>query len=117
MPRGEQSVQPFSLYPFINTPLLEAIVNSNSAADQTIVAAASGQTTRVYACFLIGAAAIGITVKRGSTALSGVMTLAAGIPLILPFMGVPWFTTGANEAFVLTTTAIQLSGRVYYLQD
>lgn len=115
MPRGEQPTTPVSIYPFTNSPFSSAPITFNAAAENAAIAAVAGQITRVYALLLIPTASIVFTIKRASTALTGPITLTA--PLLLPYMGVPWFTTGINEAFVLSTTAVQISGVVLYLQD
>lgn len=115
MARAEQPTTPISLYPFGVSPLLSAAVNFNAAAENVAIAAVGAQTTRVYALLLIPTASIVFTIKRGSTPLTGPITLAA--PLLLPYVGVPYFVTATNEAFVLSTTAVQISGTIWYLTD
>lgn len=95
--------------------LSAAVVNIASATDTTIVAAVSGQTTRVHRLRLNVAAAQQITVKRGSTTLEVLNFTAAGF-LIYDVSGRPWYTTASNETLVLTTsTSAQVNGVVDYV--
>lgn len=91
-------------------------ITFSGSGDNTIVAATAGKATQVLALVLSVAGATAITAKRGSTALTGAMSLATGVPLNLPFTGVPYFTTAANAAFILnSSTAVQVSGMALVL--
>lgn len=91
-------------------------ITFNASGDNTIVAATAGKATQVLALLITAAGATTITAKQGSTALTGAMTLATGVPLNLPFTGVPYFTTAANAAFILNSSnAVQVSGMALVL--
>lgn len=98
-------------------PMLNsAVINTNTAADQAIVAAVAGKTIKVYQLEIMGLASLTIQPKDGvgGTAFTGVMTTAAGVPLVLPNTGVPWFVTSSGNAFVIATSAFQCSGHCQY---
>lgn len=85
-------------------------VGVSSATDTTLVAAQPGKRIRVWQAYLQNKHATtdtDITVKSGSTAISGVTTLKAVCvsPMTLPFTGSAWWTTAAGQALVLNTSA------------
>jgi hypothetical protein len=98
--------------------LSEAIVNFSSSGDNTIVSATTSQTTRVYAIFLVASGPTNIKFRNGTTDLTGVIPLTAGGGLVLDNMGDPWFTTSANTAFnINSSAAVQVSGRCYHTKS
>lgn len=96
--------------------LSSAIINTASAADQAIVAAVTGKQIKIWQLQLIGVATLTVQVKDGAggTALTGVETTVAGVPIILPYTGVPWFVMSSGNAFVIATNAVQCSGHCQY---
>lgn len=92
-------------------------ITFSASGDATIVAAGGvGKVTQVLAMVLSVAGATAITAKQGSAALTGAMSLATGVPLNLPFTGVPYFVTAANAAFILNSSnAVQVSGMALVL--
>jgi len=101
----------------------EAVLNFNGTGDTAVVAGVAGQTVRVWQLFFTVDADTLVTFKRGSTVLTGPLTLKAGGAVVLDPVGDhrdpsrPWFTTGAGEAFVISQTGTaQISGRLYYSQ-
>lgn len=95
--------------------LSEAIIDIASSGDNTVISAVAGTRIRVYRIFAIAAATVAVTVKDGaSTALTGAMTLGT---MVLDYDECPWFTCTGNNAFILNLgDAVQVSGRVYYIQ-
>ena len=94
---------------------LEAKIDTTTTGDNTLVAAVSGQITKVFRIFFIVAGTTNITFKDGSTALTGAIPMVANGSFVLDFNEAAWFTTSANSAFVLNQSgAVQISGRVYY---
>lgn len=93
----------------------EAVIDCASSGDNTIIAAVAGQTIRVYRMFAIAASTVTVTVKDGaSTALTGAMTLGS---CVLDEDDSPWFTLTRGNALILGLgDAVQVSGRVYYIQ-
>lgn len=92
-------------------------ITFSASGDTPVVAAGgAGKVTQVLALIITVAGATTITAKQGSTALTGAMSLATGVPLNLPFTGVPYFTTAANAAFILNSSnAVQVSGMALVL--
>lgn len=91
------------------------------AASGTVVAAVTGKRIRVVSYVLSAAGAVAITWKSGTTALSGAMTLATGIPLCAAppealFGGLGGqLQTEPGEALNLTLSgAVQVSGHLIY---
>lgn len=95
--------------------LSEIVVDIADSGNNTVIAAVAGQTIRVYRGFFIAASSVAIIVRDGaSTNLTGAMTLGAHT---LPYDGLPWFTCARGNAFVLNLgSAVQVSGRLYYIQ-
>lgn len=90
-----------------------------ASGDATVIAAQGvGKIIRVYRLVVYNTTlANNVTVKRGSTALTGAITLNVGGSLVLDatIEWIPWFTTGPNEAFILNNSAVSaLGGCVTY---
>ena len=88
--------------------------DQNTAADHTVVAASAGTRHRILAWRLTLAAAVNLTWKSDTTAISGVYVFGSGgvdEPL-LPFQG---YETAAGEALKLTLSgAVRVSGDIWY---
>lgn len=96
---------------------LTAKISTASSGALTAIAAVTGKVIQVYKIILVAAGTTTVTMQDGATALTGAMSMAVGIPLILSFDGNPWFTTTAGNAFEISNgSAIQISGIVYYTQ-
>lgn len=92
--------------------LTSVVISQNGAGTQVLSSATAGQTTRLHRLVLtVAAATATIEIRRGATGLTGVMTLAVGVPLVLEYSEEPWFVTAANEALNLVVGgAGQVSG-------
>ncbi len=92
-------------------------VNTAVAGDNTIVAAVSGQTTRVHRMKLSVAGPVIVQVKDGAGTILEVFNFAGnGGGLVLDFASRPWYITTANTAFILNlSAAVQVDGRVEYV--
>jgi hypothetical protein len=98
--------------------LTSASISVASSGANELVSATGGQTTKVYAIFLVVAAAVNIKFQSAATDLTGLMTMTASGSLVLDNSGEPWFTTATNEAFNLNLSgAVQVSGRIYYVKS
>lgn len=91
------------------------------AATADIIAAPSaGKRIRVLGYSIVAAGAVTATFKRGSTALTGAMSMITGVPHVAPPGGslmdrLPVFECGTAEAFNLTlSSGVQVSGWVVY---
>ncbi len=92
-----------------------ASVSFSASAD--LVALVASLRIRVLGLFLVASAAATLQLQSGGTAnLSGVMSLIAGTPLVLPVNQFGWFQTasGAKLNAVMVGTA-QISGAVLYV--
>jgi hypothetical protein len=92
-------------------------VNTAVAGDNTIVAAVSGQTTRIHRMKLSVAGPVIVQVKDGAGTILEVFNFAGnGGGLVLDFASRPWYITTANTAFILNlSAAVQVDGRVEYV--
>lgn len=97
------------------TQLLEVKIDTTTTGDVTLAASNVNQSNRLYQLVLIASATTAVTIKDGSTALTGAMSMSAGVPLVLPETGSPWASSQAGNGLVIAqTTTAQLSGRAYY---
>lgn len=95
----------------------QAVVNTSTSGDNSIVSATSGAITRVNEMRLTAAGAVTVTVKRGSTTLD-VIQMVAGVPYILPLRLEPYYRTAANEAFILNLGgAVAVTGVVSFTKS
>lgn len=99
-----------------------AVISTATSGDNTIVAAATnGRKIRVQEYLVVPSAAVTLTWKSGSTAISGAMDLAAKAPLEASTFGQTGtgvdgvLQTAGGEALVLNLGgAVQVSGHIKY---
>lgn len=92
-------------------------INANTSGDTTLVAGASGTTTRVHKLWLVANAAVGVKFRDGTTDLHPVVNLPAGGAMTLDFDTEPWFVTTASAPLALNlSAAAQVSGRLHYVR-
>lgn len=93
-----------------------AVVSTATSGDQTLVAAVTGKQILVYGLDLYAASSLVVTLKCGSTAVTGAMTMTVYQKPISP--GAPYWVCPASTALVATLgTSVQLSGAVWYTQQ
>lgn len=95
-------------------------INTAAAGDTTLVAGVAAQRVRVRGYTLIAAGAVTARLYDGAsptTPLTGPITLAAGVPYVVPFGGDSdgpggvWHTTTvANNLVLNLSAAVQVSG-------
>lgn len=104
----------------INVPGRYASANINGVVTTTVVVAAiAGQRTRVMGLCLVAAVAGTVQVQdTASNALTGVMAVAVGVPIVLPISEAPWAESalGAGIQIVATGTSQSVSGVLTYIQ-
>lgn len=98
-----------------------APINIAGATGGTVIAAVANKRIMVHGAHYQAAASVVLTVQdvaAGSTVnLTGAMTMAQGIPVVLPWQNYPWYTVAAGDALVFATGAsVQMSGRIMYVQ-
>jgi hypothetical protein len=98
--------------------MARAVIDVASSGDNTIVAAAGGQSIiRVHAWTLTAAGALTVRWESGAsgTALSGQVTLATGIPWTSGWCEEGWFDCAANTLLNLELSAgTSVDGIVIY---
>lgn len=100
------------------TQLTESIIDHAANGANTIVAGVAAQTIRVHKMVLVCKSTVGVTIRSGTTNLTGAMTMKSGGSIVLDLDTRPWFTTAASDGFVIfLSAAVQISGRVYYKQS
>ena len=101
--------------------VLFATISASASGANTIVAASGSNKIKVLNSVIIADAAVTVTLKSASTALSGAMSLAANGGVASP-VGTPgggWIMeTAINEALVLTlSSAVGVRGHVSYFLE
>jgi len=97
--------------------LKNAAISGATLGNNTLVAAATGKKIRVHSLFIVSAGATTVRFESGAggDALTGVMTFAAGMSMVLPFSELGWFETDQGELLNMElSAAIQVSGFVQY---
>jgi len=95
--------------------LTGAVINATAQGNNTIVAAAAGEITRVYRMYFTVSSPTEIVIQRGSTALTGPMLIWSG--LFLDYSDKPWYVTGENEALVIySSNPVTIAGRIEYIR-
>ena len=98
--------------------LTQAPIDVGDSGANVVIAGVAQQTIRVHRLFLVVAADVDITVKSGTTPLTGAMSFKAGGGAALDLSEEPWFVTAAGDDFVFTLSdAVQVSGGIYYAQS
>lgn len=101
----------------LQNPLSGALISFATSGDNNIVAGVTAKVIKAYRLYIVVGGATNITIKDGSTALTGAMPFASNGSLVLDFSGIPWYTTSAGNALVINSSAaVQVSGRVEYTQ-
>jgi len=101
-------------------PLQSVSISQNGAGTVTLVVLAPGKAVRLFGLILSSSTATNTIQFNSSTAgaLSGVMSLALGIPLILPVTNVPWYSSAVGESLqIIVAGAGQLSGTALLIQS
>lgn len=99
------------------TMLFSTALISATAQTITPVAAVSGQVIRVYGFVGGGSAATGVTFQDSTAAFTGVISLALGVPLVMPVTGAPYFISAPGASFQIVNTTATLGGILYYTQS
>jgi hypothetical protein len=101
----------------LTTPVQKAVYTSSSSGDNSAIAAAAGARFRVLAVSVNAVAANLITFKSATTAISGVMPLAAGVQMVLPYTEHGWFETAIGEALQINQSAASAVGaQILYIK-
>jgi hypothetical protein len=100
--------------------LKAALINFSTTGDNVVVTAVAGTEIQIVKLFLVvTTTAVALTFKDGATALTGPMTVTAGIPFIIDesYAGIPWMTAAGNFVIGQGAGTSQVSGRVIYIQE
>lgn len=98
--------------------LTSSVLSFSASGDNIAITRAVG-TIKVYRLILVVGAASNLTFKNGAgTSLSGAIPLVANEAIVLTFDGEPWYTTtGTNNFIINSSSAVQVSGTIYYLDS
>jgi hypothetical protein len=96
-----------------------ATINISSSGDNTVIAGVSGKIIKIYRMLMLANSSASITFKDGaSTSLTGPMLFGGSGGMVLDFQEEPWFTTSATNDFIVNlSSAVQVSGSIYYIQS
>lgn len=105
----------------VDLPIKRAFVsNIAAAADTAVVAAVATKQIAVvgFALFAAGAATVTLNTKPGGagTAITPLMTMVAGVPIIMPQAAPILFETVAGEGLAMTNTGAACSAMVWYVE-
>ncbi len=93
------------------------VVSAASSGNNTLLAAQTGYAIRVLSYTLVGAGTVTVAFQTGAggTGLTGVMTLIAGVPLVVPFQREGHFQTAVSTLLNLSLGgSTQISGHITY---
>lgn len=93
------------------------VISAASSGDNTLLSAVTGHKIRVLSYTLVAAGAVTVAFESaaGGTALTGDMSLIAGVPLVVPFEREGHFETVVSELLNLELGgAVQVSGHLTY---
>lgn len=96
--------------------LRSAAINISASGDSTVITGGTNQIVKVYGLFFTVAGATNITFKDGTTALSAAVVFTGnGSAMTLQINDEPYFVTTSGNNFVMnSSSAVQISGTVYY---
>ena len=95
----------------------QAAVTFASQTNNTVIAGVLGKTIKILQLLLVGGGNVNITLKSGTTALSGAIPLAANSAFSLNYNQLP-LSCNSGDAFIITADAgSQVSGIVWYVQS
>jgi len=93
-------------------------ITISTSGDTTLVAGVAGKTIKAYRLVLVFGGTTAITIKDGSTALTGAMPFNAGGSLVLDVGSSPWWTTSSGNGLVLNSSAaVSVAGFLQYVQS
>lgn len=102
-------------------PANRTAINFSSSGDNTVIAADSTSVLYVWQFFFVNgdaSTATNITLKEGSTSISGAYKIAAAGSHTAACTGTPWAIVPAGSAFIMNSSAaVQVSGTVYYTRS
>ncbi len=93
-----------------------AAISASSMGDNTVVAADATKQIYVYGLDAVLASSTTLTLKCGSVALTGAMTLTSYAKPVT--QGSPYWVCPLNTAFILNLgSGVQVSGAIWYAQQ
>jgi len=98
--------------------MANAVISEATIDTLEIVAGVAGKTIRVKGMLFSGLTGQTVVFKNATTAVTGVMTVASGVPVQMAPSNRSWFECAAGAALNMTlTAATQVSGVVIYEQS
>lgn len=97
-------------------PKFAPISAPNSGVNE-ILAAVANRKLRVLSLYLVCANTVSVTLKSGTTGVSGLMSFAANSGIVLPFNNVGWFEAADGEALNIDLSgAVVVAGSITYVE-
>lgn len=100
-----------------NSPVLHGVISGATQGDNTLAALVANKNIRVLSLMLVAADATTVRFESnaGGTALTGIMTMIASTPFVLPHNPCGWFETVAGQLLNMELgSAVQVSGSFTY---
>lgn len=95
--------------------MANAVVNITTATTTAVIAGVAKKTIRIHGYAIMAGDTNNVTLKDGTTALTGPFPLAAQAGAVAPYAQDGWFDLTQGNAFNITTDAAHvLSGHVRY---
>lgn len=118
LPTGTNSIG-YVGYTLPNSSRLTQVpINVSGSGQTALVSGIGGQTIRVFRMFFIVGGSTTVKLQDASSDLTGPMSFTTGGGMVLDLSGEPWYVTGSGNAFnINSTSAVQISGTVYYTQS
>ncbi len=100
-------------------PLMsQDVISFASSGNNTLVSGVASQTIRVYKIFFVLAGDVNYKFIDGASDMTGVMTGLSAGSFVLDFDDESWLSTSAGNDLILNlSSAVQVSGRIFYFQD
>lgn len=94
-----------------------AVISASASGDNTVVSAVTGKKIRVLHYSLVCAAAVTLTWKSGTTAISGGMAFGTNNGISTPYSPQGLFETASGQALVLSlSTDASVGGHLTYIE-
>ncbi len=103
-----------------DSKIKRAVINFSASGDNVLVAAVPNTLISVVGLLLVVGGATNLTFKDGGNAISGPLPMLANGAIALDVnSGLTWFLTSStvNNLVLNNSSAVQVSGVVYYTQE
>lgn len=99
----------------IGASVQQAEISFAASGDNIIVGGLTSKSIKVLQFFLVMAGATNLTLKSGTTALSGALTFLTDGTFVLDYIQLPITCNAADNFVINSSQAVQVSGMVWYV--